>query len=66
MANDKPGLRKTFTTKTRYGGKLHYDKMSAAQLKKMISSSESMLAKLEARKKAGTLPKPKRKPKRSY
>ena len=66
MANDKPGLSKTFKTKTPYSGKLHYDKMSTAQLRKMITSSQKMLDKLKARKEAGTLPKPKRSPKRSF
>ena len=47
MANDKPGLRKTFKTKTPYSGKLHYDKMSDAEIRKMISSAKTWLDKLK-------------------
>ena len=60
MANDKPGLRKTFKTRTPYSGKIHYDKMSAAQLNKMMTSGKAMLDKLKARKKTP----PRRKPQR--
>ena len=60
MANDKPGLRNTFKTRTPYSGKIHYDKMSAAQLNKMMISGKAMLDKLKARKKTP----PRRKPKR--
>ena len=60
MTNDKPGLRKTFKTRTPYSGKIHYDKMSAAQLNKMMTSGKAMLDKLKARTKTPPRKKPKR------
>ena len=60
MPNDKPGLRKTFKTRTPYSGKIHYDKMSAAQLNKMMTSGQAMLDKLRTRKKTLRKKKPKR------
>ena len=60
MANDKPGLRKTFTTKTRYSGKLHQDKMTDAQARKMIADGKAWLDRL---KKSGGTP-PKRQPRK--
>ena len=50
MANDKPGLRKTFKTKTPYSGKLHYDRMSDTQIRKMISDAKKYLNEGQKRK----------------
>ena len=63
MANDKPGLRKTFKTKTPYSGKLHYEGMSDAQIRKMISDAKAWLEKLKKDRPlraAPKRPKPKR------
>ena len=58
--NDKPGLRKTFKTKTPYSGKLHYpEQMTEAQARKMMESGKAMLDRLRARKGKNPFPKPK-------
>ena len=57
MANNKPGLRKTFKTKTPYSGKLHYEGMSDAQIRKMIADGKKWLEKLKKTRKGKTMPK---------